>query len=159
VLEQEGCTIGMGSDTMAEDMVEVTRTGLFLQRIRREDGHLPTPEHALRWATRNGSAAMGITQAGFLASGNKAVLIVVRTDRPHLVPIMSAVSPFVHQSQPHDVESVMVDGAWLMRDGTVRTMDEAAIVKEADRIARRAWGDLFAAKPELRILLGFPNAF
>jgi hypothetical protein len=38
-------------------------------------------------------------------------------------------------------------------------MDEAAIVKEADRIARRAWGDLFAAKPELRILLGFPNAF
>jgi hypothetical protein len=46
-----------------------------------------------------------------------------------------------------------------MRDGVVRTIDEAAIVKEADRIARRAWGELFAAKPELRILPGIPPAF
>jgi cytosine/adenosine deaminase-related metal-dependent hydrolase len=102
---------------------------------------------------------MGISDAGFLAPGNKADLIVVRTDRPHLVPMIRTVSTFVHQGQPHDVESVMVDGVWLMRDGTVRTMDEATIVKEADRIARRAWGDLFAAKPELRILPGLPAAF
>jgi cytosine/adenosine deaminase-related metal-dependent hydrolase len=149
----------MGSDNMAEDMVEVTRTGLFMERIRREDGRNPTPEQALRWATRNGYAAMGIMDAGFLAPGNKADLIVVRTDRPHLVPMIRAVSTFVHQGQPHDVESVMVDGAWLMRDGTVRTMDEATIVREADRIARRAWGELFAAKPELRILPGLPAAF
>ncbi|WP_439578783.1 amidohydrolase family protein [Elioraea sp.] len=159
VLEHEGCTIGMGSDNMAEDMVEVTRTGLFMERIRREDGRNPTPEQALRWATRNGYKAMGIDDAGWLATGNKADLIVVRTDRPHLVPMIRAVSTFVHQGQPHDVESVMVDGTWLMRDGTVRTMDEAAIVKEADRIARRAWGDLFAARPELRILPGLPAAF
>lgn len=159
VLEQEGCTIGMGSDNMAEDMVEVTRTGLFMERVRREDGRNPTPEQALRWATRNGYQAMGIDDAGWLEPGNKADLIVVRTDRPHLTPMIRAVSTFVHQGQPHDVESVMVDGAWLMRDGVVRTMDEAAIVKEADRIARRAWGVLFVAKPELRILPGIPPAF
>ena len=29
-----GCRIGMGSDNMAEDMVEVMRAGLFLERVR-----------------------------------------------------------------------------------------------------------------------------
>lgn len=83
----------------------------------------------------------------------------MRTDRPHLTPMIRAVATFVHRGQPHDVEGVMVDGAWLMRDGVVRSMDEATIVKEADRIARRAWSGLSAARPELRILPGFPPAF
>ena len=47
-LERNGCTITMGSDNMAEDMVEVMRTGMFMERIRREDGRNPTPELALR---------------------------------------------------------------------------------------------------------------
>ena len=34
-LEAHGCTIAMGSDNMAEDMVEVVRTGLFMERVRR----------------------------------------------------------------------------------------------------------------------------
>ena len=44
----------------------------------------------------------------------------------------------------------MVDGRWLMRDGVLRTMDEAAIVHEADRIGRAAWRRLFEERPELR---------
>jgi 5-methylthioadenosine/S-adenosylhomocysteine deaminase len=42
-----------------------------------------------------------------------------------------------------------------MRDGRVLTMDEAAIVREADRIARRAWARLFAERPELAAPPGF----
>ena len=49
----------------------------------------------------------------------------------------------------------MVDGRWLMRDGTVLTMDEPAIVAEADRIARRAWSALFAGRPDLSPPSGF----
>jgi 5-methylthioadenosine/S-adenosylhomocysteine deaminase len=158
-LENFGCTIGMGSDNMAEDMVEVARTGLFMERVRRADGRNPTPEQALRWATRNGYRACGIADAGWLAPGNKADLIVVETRRAHLVPMIRATATFIHQGQPADISGVMVDGAWLMRDGRVLTMDEDAIVQEADRIARRAWGALFAAQPDLRILPGIPPAF
>ena len=42
-LEAHGCTIAMGSDNMAEDMVEVLRTGLFMERVRREDGRTRRP--------------------------------------------------------------------------------------------------------------------
>jgi 5-methylthioadenosine/S-adenosylhomocysteine deaminase len=155
VLQAEGCTIGMGTDNMAEDMVEVMRTGLFMERIRRADGRSPTPEEALRWATRNGYAAMGVPDGGWLTPGNRADLIMIRTDRAHLVPRLRLVSGFVHQGQASDVESLMVDGQWVMRDGHVLTMDEPAILAEADRIAGRAWAKLFADNPGIEVPPGF----
>jgi 5-methylthioadenosine/S-adenosylhomocysteine deaminase len=142
-LESQGCTITMGSDNMAEDMVEVMRTGLFMERIRRADGRQPTPEQALRWATRNGYRAFGMPDGGWLAPGNKADLVVADARRAHLVPMLRAVSNFVHNGQARDVQSVMVDGRWLMRDGVVLTLDEPAILGEAQRIANTAWSRQF----------------
>ena len=110
-LEAAGCNIGMGTDNMSEDMVEVMRTGLFMERVRREDGRSPTPEDALRWATRNGYRAMGVQQGGWLAEVNLSDLITIRTDRPHLVPLQRAVSVFLHQGQASDVQDVTVDHA------------------------------------------------
>ena len=138
-LETYGCTIAMGSDNMAEDMVEVARTGLFMERVRRQDGRQPTPEDALRWVTRNGYRALGLPDGGWLATGNKADLIMVDLDRPHLVPILRAAATFVHQGQASDVVGVMVDGKWLMRDGRVLTMDEERVVAEAKEVANAAW--------------------
>ena len=98
---------------------------------------------------------MEVPDGGWLAEGNRADLIMVRTDRAHLVPRMRPVSGFVHQGQGSDVEAVMVDGAWLMKDGRVLSMDEAGIVAEADRIARRAWARMFAANPGMEVPPGF----
>ena len=148
-LERAGCRITLGTDNMAEDMVEVTRTAMFMERVRRRDGRHPTPEHALAWATRNGYRALGVNDGGWLAVGNRADLVVVDLRRPHLTPALRVVSDFVHNGQASDVRSVMVDGRWLMRDHRVVTLDEPAIVAEADRIARAAWGRLFAERPDL----------
>src|SRR5262245_26992145 len=154
-LERAGCLITLGTDNMAEDMVEVVRTALFMERVRRQDGRRPTPEEALAWATRNAYRALGVTDGGWLAPGNRADFIVVDFRRPHLVPSLRPVSCFVHQGQAGDVESVMIDGRWIMRDGRVLTLDEAAIVGEAERVARSAWARLFAERPELSRPPGF----
>jgi 5-methylthioadenosine/S-adenosylhomocysteine deaminase len=154
-LERAGCLITLGTDNMSEDMVEVIRTGLFMERVRREDGRNPTPEEALRWATRNGYRALGVPDGGRLTPGNKADLIVVDLRKPHLTPALRVVSCLVHQAQPGDVEAVMVDGRWLMRDRRVITLDEEATVREADRVARAAWRRLFEARPDLTAPPGF----
>ncbi len=156
-LESHGCNIAMGTDNMAEDMVEVIRTGLFMERIRRSDGRRPTPEQALRWATVNGYRAMGFADGGALVPGNKADLIVIDLRRAHYVPVMRVVSDFVHQGQGRDVESVMVDGEWLMRDGVVLTMDEPRLVAEAERIGRTGWKRLFDSRPDLTPPPGFAH--
>jgi 5-methylthioadenosine/S-adenosylhomocysteine deaminase len=157
-LEAYGCTIALGTDNMAEDMVEVMRTALFMERVRRQDGRQPTPEEVFVWATRHGYRALGIADGGWLGPGNKADLIIIDVHRAHLVPLLRVVSCFVHQGQARDVEAVMVDGRWLMRDGAVLTMDEAAIVQEADRIGRAAWQRLFAERPALVPPSGFHPA-
>jgi 5-methylthioadenosine/S-adenosylhomocysteine deaminase len=154
-LERAGCLITLGTDNMAEDMVEVVRTALFMERVRRQDGRQPTPEDALVWATRNGYRALGVPDGGWLAPGNRADLIVIDLRKPHLTPALRVVSCFVHQGLASDVEAVMVDGRWLMRDGRVLTLDEPAIVAEADRIARAAWRRLFERRPELPRPPGF----
>jgi 5-methylthioadenosine/S-adenosylhomocysteine deaminase len=154
-LQAYGCTIALGTDNMAEDMVEVMRTALFMERVRRQDGRQPTPEQVFLWATRHGYRALGMADGGWLAPGNKADLIIIDLRRPHLVPLLRVVSCFVHQGQAHDVEAVMVDGRWLMRDGVLLTMDEHAIVQEADRIGRAAWQRLFADQPGLTSPSGF----
>jgi 5-methylthioadenosine/S-adenosylhomocysteine deaminase len=149
----------MGSDNMAEDMVEVLRTGLFMERIRREDGRSPTPEQALRWATRNGYRALGVPDGGWLKAGNKADLIMVDLTRAHMVPVLRAISTFVHQAQARDVEAVMVDGKWLMKDGKVLAMDEEAVLAEAQQVANTAWPRLFAKRRDLKVPDGFsPDA-
>jgi len=145
----------MRSDNMAEDMVEVMRTGMFMERVRREDGRQPTPEQAMRWATVNGYRAMGIPDGGSLETGNKADLIMIDFRRAHLVPRLRVVSTFVHQGQGRDVTDVMVDGRWLMRDGSVLTMDEDATVAEAQRVSETAWARLFAQRPELKPIAGW----
>ena len=57
--------------------------------------------------------------------------------------MLRAVSNFVHNGQAGDVQSVMVDGRWLMRDGKVLTMDEPAIVAAAQEVANKAWARQF----------------
>jgi 5-methylthioadenosine/S-adenosylhomocysteine deaminase len=136
-------------------MVEVMRTGLFMERVRREDGRQPTPEEAMRWATVNGYRAMGIRDGGSIQEGNKADLIMIDFRRAHLVPRLRVVSTFVHQGQAGDVTDVMVDGAWLMRDGVVLTVDEDATVAEAQRVSETAWARLFAARPDLQPIAGW----
>jgi cytosine/adenosine deaminase-related metal-dependent hydrolase len=154
-LEEAGCRIAMGSDNMAEDMVEVVRTGLFMERVRCGDGRRPTPEEVMRWATVNGYRAMGIDDAGVLAAGRKADFVLIDLERAHLVPHVRPVSTFVHQGQPGDIEGVVVDGRWIMRDGRVLTLDETAVVQEAQMVAERAWRRLFEQRPDLPWPEGF----
>jgi 5-methylthioadenosine/S-adenosylhomocysteine deaminase len=154
-LEAHGCRIALGTDNMAEDMVDVMRTALFMERVRRQDGRRPTPEEVLAWATRGGYRALGVPDGGWLAPGNRADLVVVDLRRPHLTPALRVVSDFVHNGQAGDVESVMVDGRWLMRDRRVLTLDEPALVAEAERVARAAWRRLFQQQPELSPPPGF----
>ena len=94
---------------------------------------------------------MGIANGGALVPGYKADLIIVDLNSAHLVPVMRVLSAYVHQGQARDVEAVMVDGRWLMRNGTVLTMDEERILAEAQLVGRLAWRRLFDSRPDLEV--------
>jgi len=99
-------------------------------------------------ATLGGAHALGQrARIGSLEVGKKADLLVVDTRRAHLVPAGRIVSAWIHNGQPADVESVLIDGQFVMRDRKVLTLDEDRIVADADRVGRRVWSQVNAAGP------------
>jgi cytosine/adenosine deaminase-related metal-dependent hydrolase len=156
-LAAAGCTIAVGTDNMAHDMLEAMRTALFVERISRQDGERPWPEDVLEWGTLDGARALGLgADVGSLEVGKKADLIVLDARRPHLVPALRIVSGWIHNGQASDVESVMVDGRWLMRDHKVLTIDEADIVTRAEEIGRRVWRQLVDRHPNVPFPITLP---
>lgn len=147
-LRAAGCPIAMGTDNNTQDMLEAMRMALVMERIIRDDNIRPQPDDILCETTMGGAYALRKQgDIGSLEVGKKADLIVVDTQRAHLVPTMRIVSAWIHNGQAGDIEASMVDGNFIMRDRQVLTMDEGAIIKAADEIGRRAWNRLLARYP------------
>jgi len=150
-LRAAGCPIANGTDNNTNDLFEVMRIALLTERIRRNDanpGTRPQPEDMLEDATQGGARAVNQTkQLGSLEVGKKADLLVLDTRRAHLVPAGRIVSAWIHNGQGSDIESVMVDGQFIMRSRKVLTMDEDRIIAEADTVGRRIWTQVQAAGP------------
>jgi cytosine/adenosine deaminase-related metal-dependent hydrolase len=150
-LRAAGCPIANGTDNNTNDLFEVMRIALLTERIRREDafpGVRPQPEDMLEDATIGGARAVRqVKRLGTLEVGKKADLLVVDTLRAHLVPAGRFLSAWIHNGQPADIESVMIDGQFVMRDRKITTLDETAVIAEADRVGRRIWGEVQKAGP------------
>jgi cytosine/adenosine deaminase-related metal-dependent hydrolase len=150
-LRAAGCPIALGTDNNTNDVFEVMRVALLTERIRRDDqtpGLQPQPEDILADATQGGARAVRqATLLGSLEVGKKADLLVVDTLRAHLVPAGRIVSAWIHNGQPADIESVMIDGHFVMRNRKVLTMDEDRIIREADAVGRRIWTKVLEAGP------------
>jgi 5-methylthioadenosine/S-adenosylhomocysteine deaminase len=142
-LRDAGATIAMGTDNNTNDVFTVLRVGLITERMRRNDatpGLLPQPEDIFEDCTLGGAQAVRQAKTiGSLEVGKKADLIVVNTQKAHLVPSGRILSTWIHNGQPSDVESSLVDGRFVMRNNKVLTLDEAALVAEADKVGQRVW--------------------
>lgn len=143
-LREAGCPIALGTDNNNNDMLHVMKTAISLERIQRDDtipGTLPQPEDMLADACTGGAAAVNQSASiGSLEVGKKADLLVLDIMKPHLTPSGRILSAWIHNGQPSDIESVMVDGKFIMRDHQLLTLDEAAIMEEAWRVGERVWG-------------------
>lgn len=150
-LRRAGCPIALGTDNNHTDMLHVMKTAISLERVQRDDeipGTLPQPEDMLADACSGGAAAVNQSaNLGSLEVGMKADILVLDTFQPHLSPSGRILSAWIHNGQPSDIESVMVDGRFVMRDRRVLTVDENAIMEEAYRIGERIWDRILKGGP------------
>jgi 5-methylthioadenosine/S-adenosylhomocysteine deaminase len=154
-LRAAGVPIAMGTDNNTTDLFEVLRIALVTERVRRDDafpGVQPQPEDILADATL-GSARAVRQQAsiGSLEVGKKADLLVVDTQRISIVPAVRVVSAWIHNGQPNDIEAVMIDGRFVMRDRKITTVDEAAIIAEADKVGKRVWAEVLKKSGPIKV--------
>jgi 5-methylthioadenosine/S-adenosylhomocysteine deaminase len=139
-MRQAGIAVGIGTDGAASnndlDMFEAVRAAALLQKLQTGDPRvLPAPA-ALALATIEGARALGMDrEIGSLAPGKRADLIVVSMSAARQTPMYDPVSHLVYATRGDDVKTTIVNGRILMRDRTVLSLDEAAVLREARAVA------------------------
>ena len=143
-LVAEGLNVALGTDGAASNndlnmLEELHLCALLHKGIRRDPTALPMNE-VLKMATVNGARLQGRADTGALAVGNKADIVAVDMDRPHLVPCVDPLSNLLYAAQGSDVCLTMADGHILYEDGAFLTLDKERILSEARRAAARLLG-------------------
>ncbi len=137
-LLERGANVGIGTDGPSSnndlDMWDEMRTGSFLQKVATGDPCVLPAYEVLRMATTRAADAIGMKgEIGVLAEGARADLIVLNLDKPHLTPCHDLVANLVYCAKPSDVETVMVDGRIVVRQGALANGDFGAIRREVER--------------------------
>lgn len=150
-IRRAGVNICLGTDNMTEDMFHAMKIGLIVHRgAEGEQGTEPQPEAIFDAANLNGARSIGRQDdLGSIEVGKKADLTIINLNTPAMRPITNLVGNLVHYGHPGVVESVMVDGAFLLRDGRLLVADELALLEEAQAVTKRVWERMLAANPDL----------
>ncbi len=135
-----GIAVGIGTDGAASnndmDMFEAVRQAALVQKLQSGDPRAIPARTALEMATIEGARALGMDGAiGSLAPGKRADLIVVSMASARQTPMYDPLSHLVYATRGDDVKTTIVNGRVLMRDGTVLTLNEAAVLREARALA------------------------
>ncbi|MFF9456260.1 amidohydrolase family protein [Streptomyces flaveolus] len=139
-LRDRGATVALGTDGPScghrQDMFECMKQAVFAQRLRTLDPTAARARDALEMATRDGARYAGI-DAGVLAAGRLADLVVVDLERPHLRPLHDLESTLVYSARGSDVVVTIIDGEIVYQHGRCLRVDERAAVDEAQERAER----------------------
>ena len=134
-LLEQGVSVSLGADGAAcnnrLDMFTEMRTAALLQKALHGPEVLPATR-ALRMATIDGAKALGLdVEIGSIEVGKRADLALIRLDRLHATPVQDVVSAVVYSAQPDDVDTVLIDGEFVLRDGKLLTIDERETIVTA----------------------------
>jgi 5-methylthioadenosine/S-adenosylhomocysteine deaminase len=131
-----GVPTGLSVDTTVlsgnADMFAIMKVTQNIENGRANDEFALTARRVLELATIEGARSMGIAESvGSLRAGKRADVIAVSTDSPNLAVFTDPAHLLVTAAQPANVDTVIVDGRVLKRNGKLTTLDPALIGREA----------------------------
>jgi 5-methylthioadenosine/S-adenosylhomocysteine deaminase len=150
VVEQRaaGMRVGLGTDGPAGsnndlDMMEEMDLAAKLQKTYRVDPRALGAKGALEMATIEGARALHREkEIGSLEAGKKADFALLHLNVPNAVPMFDAYSQIVYALKASEVETVVVGGRLVMKDGRVLTVDEAAAMAKAKEYGKKVEASL-----------------
>lgn len=157
-IRQAGVGVALGTDNMSEDMFQALAFGSIAWRtgrgreggMEREGGVDPSPQEMIDAATRGGAQSVGASEEiGTVEAGKKADLAFIDLNTTAMRPLIRLQSNLVHYGHPGIVHSVMVDGEFVMRDRHILTLDEPALLAQAESVARAVWRRMIEQNPDI----------
>ncbi len=143
-----GMRVGLGTDGPAGsnndlDMMEEMDLAAKLQKITRDDPRALGARDALEMATIEGARALHMEkEIGSLETGKKADFVILNLAVPNAVPMYDVYSQIVYALKASEVETVVVAGKTLLKDGELMTVDEAKAMAKAKEYGRKVEASL-----------------
>jgi 5-methylthioadenosine/S-adenosylhomocysteine deaminase len=138
--------IGIASDNILHDPFELMRFTqyLALQYVDIIDPtslqYVPTAYQLLEMATMGSARGLGLShEVGSLEKGKKADVILVDLNKPHLTPNLDVVTNLVHYANGNDVETVIIDGEFVMDQRIIKSVDEDEVLKDGEKSSIEVW--------------------
>lgn len=141
-----GAHVGIGTDGTASnndlDMFEETRLAALLAKTQSMEPTSIPARQALEMATSLGAKALySSSVTGSLEPGKRADLITIDLNQIHSWPPFNwagnnVYSRIIYTSKSTDVQDVMCNGQWLMRNRELLTIDINDLLQEAEELAR-----------------------
>jgi 5-methylthioadenosine/S-adenosylhomocysteine deaminase len=122
------------------DMFEEMRVGTMVQRGRLADPSAISAKDVFRMATIGGARAARI-DAGEIREGKLADIVILDMAKAHSMPVGDLINTIVYCSKASDVDTVIVNGEVVVKEGRLTRIDEAMAREEAlkaatDRLSR-----------------------
>jgi 5-methylthioadenosine/S-adenosylhomocysteine deaminase len=143
-LIRDGATVGLGTDGPAAacflDMFREVHLATAGHKEARLDWTLISPYQALELATIGSARAMLLEdEIGTLEPGKKADVILLDLMRPEMIPWHedNLLANLAYSATGSIVDTVVVDGRVVVRDGKILTMDEREVLHAMQREAPR----------------------
>jgi 8-oxoguanine deaminase len=137
-MEEAGVRIGIGVDGSASNdgsnLMQEVRAAFLLQRSRygvKQVSH----KDALRWATKGSAACAGRTDIGEIAVGKMADLALFKLNELRFSGSGDPLAALV-LCGAHRADRVMVGGRWIVENGEIAGLDEAALMMRHSEAAR-----------------------
>jgi len=132
----KGIPVGLGTDGCASnnnlDLFGEMDMAAKLHKVNNLDPTVMNAQTLIKMATKDGAKVLGLEKiAGSLEVGKRADLIVIDTNKPHLVPMYNAYSHLVYAASGHDVKHSIIDGKIVMEDRRLLTLDVEDIIKRS----------------------------
>lgn len=142
---ERGVRIAIGTDEAGinddRDMLQEMRLVLFLHRTPGLDDRVPTSPQILQMATEAGAHTTGFAdRAGTLEPGKGADIVLMRLENlitPYLDADVSIVDAVVHRGRSADVDTVLIGGEVVLRDGRFTRVDRDAVLHALAESLRR----------------------
>jgi cytosine/adenosine deaminase-related metal-dependent hydrolase len=135
-----GVRVGLGADGSASNdsshLLAEARMALLLQRVSGDPAGLSARE-ALWLATKGGARVLGRDDIGELAPGKAADLIGFRLERLDFAGALHDPMAALVFCTPQRVDLSIINGAVIVQDGDLLTLDLGPVVERHNRIARR----------------------
>lgn len=141
-LAKKGINITIGTDGAASnndlDMFAEMRQAAILAKAVAQDATAIPAETALKMATINAAKSLGIDHVtGSLKKGKSADIIAVDFSDVESSPCYDVISQLVYATGRHQVSDVWVEGAHLLKDRQLTTINETKIIETAQQWATK----------------------